>query len=160
VCDKTLQPLFIVLLQLILLSFGCGNQSPDVTEDGKGKAITSGSIQGGGLSATASSTGPTESESSQDTLSERAKNESPGQGPLVEVDWGREVNLDEMIAMAREDRIREIQWHVMPNILRAEASDGKIFHIKNENKGVDLRNKLIDAGVRIGRKGVIFRHVF
>ena len=79
---------------------------------------------------------------------------------LVEVDWGREVNLDEMIAMAREDRIREIQWHVMPNILRAEASDGGVFHLRNENKGVDLRNKLINAGVRLGKGGVLFRHVF
>ena len=80
--------------------------------------------------------------------------------PLVEVDWGLEVNLDEMIAMARQDRIREIQWHVMPNILRAEASDGEVFHLRNENKGVDLRNRLIDAGVGLGKNGVRFRHVF
>lgn len=79
---------------------------------------------------------------------------------LVEVDWGREVNLDEMITMATQGRIREIEWHVMPNILRAEASDGEVFHLRNENKGVDLRNRLIDAGVGLGKNGVRFRHVF
>jgi len=119
--------LFIVLLQAIFLSAGCGNQSADISEDGKTEAITPDSGQ---------------------------------EESLVEVDWGREVSLDEMIAMAREDRIREIQWHVMPNILRAEASDGEILHLRNENKGVDLRNTLIKAGVRIGKRGVLFRHVF
>jgi len=77
-----------------------------------------------------------------------------------EIDWGREVRLDEMIAMAQSGQILEIQWHVMPNILRAQAADGGIFHLRNENKGVDLRNALIEAGVRIGKDGVQFRHVF
>jgi hypothetical protein len=77
-----------------------------------------------------------------------------------EVDWGREIDLDEMIAMARGARIREIQWHVLPNILRAQTSDGEIFHLRNENKGVDLRNTLINAGVKVGKGGVLFRHVF
>ena len=127
VSDRAIQSFFIVLLQAILLSTGCGNQSADISEDGKSKGIT------------------------RDSRLEES---------LIEVDWGREVNLDEMIAMAREDRIREIQWHVMPNILRAEASDGGVFHLRNENKGVDLRNTLIDAGVQIGKGGVLFRHVF
>ena len=76
------------------------------------------------------------------------------------VDWGREVDLDKMIAMAREGRIKEIQWHVMPNILRAQAFDGQIFHLKNEDKGVDLRNTLIKEGVEIGEGGVLFKHFF
>ena len=76
------------------------------------------------------------------------------------VNWGREINIDEMTAMAKKDLIAEIQWHVMPNILRAEAFDGKIYHIKNEDKGVDLRATLIKAGVRIGKDGILFRHVF
>jgi len=78
----------------------------------------------------------------------------------AEVDWGREIDLDEMITMAREARIREIQWHVLPNILRAETSDGEIFHLRNENKGVDLRNTLINAGVKVGKGGILFQHVF
>jgi hypothetical protein len=62
--------------------------------------------------------------------------------------------------MAKSGRIQEIQWHVMPNVLRVLTLDGRIFHLKNENKGVDLRNMLIDAGVRIGKGGISFRHVF
>ena len=78
----------------------------------------------------------------------------------MEIDWGREVTLDEMISMAKEGRIVEIQWHVMPNILRARAADGTIYHLRNENKGVDLRSKLIEAGVQVGEGGLQFRHVF
>lgn len=78
----------------------------------------------------------------------------------MEIDWGREVTLDEMISMAKEGCIVEIQWHVMPNILRARAADGIMYHLRNENKGVDLRSKLIDAGVQVGEGGLQFRHVF
>ena len=127
VSNRAIQSLYIILLLAIFLSAGCGNQSADISEDEKTKAITPDSSQ---------------------------------EESLFEVDWGREVNLDEMIAMARADRILEIQWHVMPNILRAEAPDGEFFHLRNENKGVDLRNTLINAGVRIGKGGVQFRHVF
>lgn len=77
-----------------------------------------------------------------------------------DIDWGVEVDLDEMMAMAREGRIVEIQWYVMPNVLRATASDGSVYSLRNENKGVDLRSRLIDAGIRIGEGGVGFRHVF
>jgi hypothetical protein len=77
-----------------------------------------------------------------------------------EIEWGREVNLDEMIALAQAGQIEEIQWHVLPNILRAQAPEGEIYHLRNENKGVDLRNKLLEAGVRLGKEGVLFRHVF
>ncbi len=84
--------------------------------------------------------------------------EKPNRAP--EIDWGKEITLDEIIAMAKSGQIQEIEWHVMPNIIRAQASDGRIFHIRNENKGVDLRNKLINAGVRIGEGGISFRHVF
>ena len=77
-----------------------------------------------------------------------------------EIDWGEEVDLEEMIAMAKDNRIEEIQWHVMPNILRARTEDGTVYHLRNENKGVDLRSKLIEAGVEVGKNGVQFRHVF
>jgi hypothetical protein len=76
------------------------------------------------------------------------------------INWGEEVNLDEMIAMAKEGKIKEIQWHVLPNILRAETGNGKFFHLKNEDKGVDLRNTLIKSGVRIGDGGIEFKHLF
>ena len=76
------------------------------------------------------------------------------------IDWGQEVSLDEMIAMAKEGQLLEIQWHIMPNILRARASDGSIYHFRNENKGVDLKNRLIEEGVPIGKEGLQFRHFF
>ncbi len=86
--------------------------------------------------------------------------EVPSDRISEKVNWGREITLDEIIAMAKDGQIQEIEWHVMPNILRAQASGGRIFHLRNENKGVDLRNKLINAGVRIGNGGITFRHVF
>ncbi len=88
------------------------------------------------------------------------KNKTREEHAATDVNWGREINLDEMIAMAKKGRITEIQWHVMPNILRAETVDGEVFHIKNENKGVDLRNKLINAGVKVGAGGITFKYFF
>jgi hypothetical protein len=88
------------------------------------------------------------------------ENESQKERAVEDIDWGREVNLDEMITMAKKGQIVEIQWHVMPNILRAQASDGRIYHLRNENKGVDLRNTLINAGVKVGKEGILFRYLF
>jgi len=90
----------------------------------------------------------------------RPAGETRENGSSEKIDWGRETTAGEIVAMAKKGEIREIQWHVMPNVLRAEAADGRIFHIKNENKGIDLRSMLIDAGVRVGNGGVSFRHVF
>ncbi len=89
-----------------------------------------------------------------------AKDKPQNENTSGHVDWGHEVNLNDMVAMAKKGQIKEIQWHVMPNILRAQTFDGQIFHLKNENKGVDLRNTLIDAGVKIGEGGVLFKHFF
>ena len=94
--------------------------------------------------------------SSESTTKDKSHNEHTSDP----INWGREVTLDEMVAMVKEGRIEEIQWHVMPNILRAQAFDGQIFHLKNEDKGVDLRNTLINAGVKIGEGGVLFKHFF
>ena len=121
ISNKTIRSFSIVLLPVLLLSFGCGSPPVDGTE---------------------------------------ASQPAADQSTFEEIEWGREIGLDEMIEMARSGRIREIQWHVLPNILRARASDGSIYHLRNENKGVDLRNRLIEAGVRIGKGGVLFRHVF
>lgn len=88
------------------------------------------------------------------------KEESPAETGLEKIDWGPEISLAEMMAKAKSGEIREIEWHVMPNVLRAQTCNNRIFHLKNENKGVDLRNKLINAGVKIGKGGVVFRHVF
>ncbi|NLD35309.1 MAG: hypothetical protein GX654_00385 [Desulfatiglans sp.] len=96
-------------------------------------------------------------ESSKDSTPDNRSSDAHGSSVI---NWGEEVNLDEMIAMAKEGKIKEIQWHVLPNILRAETGDGKFFHLKNENKGVDLRNTLIKSGVRIGDGGIEFKHLF
>ena len=89
-----------------------------------------------------------------------APDEAPQDQDLEKVDWGRGITLDGIIAMAQSGRIKEIEWHVMPNIIRILASDGSFLHFRNENKGVDLRNTLINSGIRIGKGGIIFRHVF
>jgi len=86
--------------------------------------------------------------------------DAPANQDFEKTDWGVEITLDEIVAMAKGGRIQEIQWHVMPNVLRVLTPEGEIFHLKNENKGVDLRNMLMDAGVRIGKEGIRFRHVF
>ena len=92
----------------------------------------------------------------ESTTTDKPKNEQTSSHP----EWGSEINLDKMVTMAKEGQIEEIQWYVMPNILRARASDGQILHLKNENKGVDLRNTLINAGVKVGEGGVLFKHFF
>jgi hypothetical protein len=97
---------------------------------------------------------------SQPAVSTNISPSEPAPSAEDEIDWGREISLDELIAMTQGGQIQEIQWHVMPNILRALASDGSIFHFRNETKGVDLRNTLIEAGVKIGKGGVSFRHFF
>lgn len=89
-----------------------------------------------------------------------AEDKSRNENNSSHVDWGIEINLDKMVAMAKEGQIEEIDWHVMPNILLARTSDGRIFHIKNENKGVDLRSTLVKAGVKTGEGGILFKHFF
>jgi hypothetical protein len=84
----------------------------------------------------------------------------PKDQEFEKIEWGHEIKLDELVMLAKSGQIREIEWHVMPNVIRAVASDGRIFHFKNENRGVDLRNLLINAGVQIGKGGISFRHVF
>jgi hypothetical protein len=86
--------------------------------------------------------------------------ETPKDNTSMKIDWGREATLEEIIAMAKSGEIQQIEWHVMPNIIRAQASDGRIFHLRNENKGIDIRSVLINAGIHLGKGGVDFRHMF
>ena len=79
---------------------------------------------------------------------------------FIEVDWGREISLDEIMTMAKSGRIQKIEWHVMPNIIRFLTVDDKIFHLRNENKGIDIRSKMTDAGLKIGKGGIDLQHVF
>ena len=79
---------------------------------------------------------------------------------LDKIDWGRETALDEIIAMAKSGEIQQVEWHVMPNIIRAQAKDGRVFNIRKENKEIDIRNTLINAGIQIGKSGISLRYVF
>ncbi len=81
-------------------------------------------------------------------------------GEFKKINWGREATAGDIVAMAKDGKIREIEWHIMPNILRALAWDGRIYYVKNANKGVDMRGMLLKKGVRVGKGGVEFRHVF
>ncbi len=78
----------------------------------------------------------------------------------AKLDWGEEITLDQIVQLARNGQIHEIQWHVMPNIIRAQALDNRIFHLKNENKGVDVRKVLEESGILIGEGGITFRYLF
>jgi hypothetical protein len=138
--NRISQFFLIILLQSLFLLSGCGDNRNE--NAGISKLQKPGSTP---LNTSVPST---------------SEGESQNQGTSTDVDWGSEVSLDEMITMTRNGRIVEIEWHVMPNILRAKTSNGEIFHLKNENKGVDLRATLINAGVKIGEGGVLFKHVF
>ncbi len=149
----------------MLLLAACGDPSVDGPESVNPDAIARGIAQKEKTPVFLPAAQPTESEKQGAEIQEElppdpAKEESPKETGFEEVEWGREISLAEMITMAKGGEIREIQWHVMPNILRAQAFDNRIFHLRNENKGVDLRNMLIREGVRIGNGGIAFRHVF
>ena len=143
----------------------CGGQPASSPEGGPKKALPQDCPKEEELRPVPSALPPKER---AEPAVKRAKFSSPDPAPdeaqksqaLAKVDWGREITLNEIIAMAQSGQIREIEWHVMPNIIRILASDGRLFHFRNESKGVDLRNTLINAGIRIGKGGVIFRHVF
>jgi len=137
ISNRLTQLYFVILFPAIFLPAACGEQSSASPEADKPKIAADVASQ-----------------------EEKLEDEHQKEQAFEDVDWGLEVNLDEMVAMAKKGQIVEIQWHIMPNILRAQASDGRIYHIRNENKGVDLRNTLINAGVKVGKEGVLFRYLF
>ena len=156
--------LIVALLTIFLLA-ACGSQPAGSPDAGKMRAMPQNLQKEEELRPVHSSTQPkerAEPEVRRAKLSspDPAPDEAPKDQDLEKVDWGRGITLDGIIAMAQSGRIKEIEWHVMPNIIRIFASDGSFFHFRNENKGVDLRNTLINSGIRIGKGGIIFRHVF
>jgi hypothetical protein len=86
--------------------------------------------------------------------------ETEEDGEFEKIDWGKEATAGEVVAMAKSGDIREIEWHIMPNILRAVASDGRFFFVRNENNGFDMRGMLVKSGVQVGKGGIPFNHVF
>ena len=149
----------------IIMLAACGDASIDNPELNNPDRIASDIVQEEELPAIPSREQAKEPEEAKTEtpeirLPDPVKEDPPEETGTEVIEWGQEIDLAEMIAKARSGEIQEIQWHVMPNVLRAQTLDDRIFHLKNENKGVDLRNALIDAGVQIGSGGVIFRHVF
>jgi len=137
ISNRLTQLYFVILFPAIFLSAAFGEQSSGSPQAGTPKIAADAASQ-----------------------EEKLEDKSQKEQAFEDVYWGLEVNLNEMIAMAKKGQIVEIQWHIMPNILRAQASDGRIYHIRNENKGVDLRNTLINAGVKVGKEGILFRYLF
>lgn len=155
----------VIILPAILLLAACGEQPGGSPEAVKPKTAAGIDSQEEKIPAVSSPAEPVEPEKPElkprEIIShDPPENKSQKERAVEDIDWGREVNLDEMITMAKKGQIVEIQWHVMPNILRAQASDGRIYHLRNENKGVDLRNTLINAGVKVGKEGILFRYLF
>jgi hypothetical protein len=155
----------VVPLLAILLSAGCGSHpagSPEAESIGLTSKHTQEKAPQSSTSAIAQSKEPAEANEGQIKF----QSPNPAQDkPSVskssdKVNWGREITLEEILSMAKAGELKEIEWHVMPNIIRLFAWDGRVFHFRNENKGVDLRNVLINQGIQLGKDGVVFRHVF
>jgi len=156
---------FVILLSAFLLTAACGEQpggSPESVKPETAADVVSQEEKLPAVSSPAEKVEPEKSEPKPREIipADPPEKESQKEQALEDIDWGLEVNLDEMITMAKKGQIVEIQWHVMPNILRAQAADGGIYHLRNENKGVDLRNTLINAGVKVGKEGILFRYLF
>lgn len=163
--NKLMRAILGILCAAIFSLAACGDSSIDNPELSKPEAIAPDIVPKEELPEPPPAVQPPEPEKQQAEIPENrlpdpVEEEFSRDSAAVDVEWGQEIDLAEMIAKAKSGEIREIQWHVLPNILRAEAVDNQIFHLRNENKGVDLRNTLIREGVQIGNRGVTFRHVF
>ena len=171
--NRLMKPIWGTLAVVVFLLAACGESPINDPELGNPEISVSEIVPKEELPAISPDPQPPESEELESKIPENPLPDPAEEAPPVpaevqsqreasdeEIDWGQEVNLAEMIAKAKSGEIREIQWHVMPNVLRAQTFNNRIFHLKNENKGVDLRNTLISAGVKVGRGGVTFRHVF
>ena len=150
---------------ILFLAAACSTHPPGAPETEKTGA-TSAEItkqkESSSVSSPPQRTEPAERkvEPIKNSSSDSSAGETQRNNDIVEIDWVRETTLDEMLSMAKSGEIQQIEWHVMPNIIRAQASDNRIFHIRNENKGIDIRNALINAGIPTGKGGINFRHVF
>lgn len=165
ISNKPIRPIFPIASLAIFLLVACGGHPTGSPEAEKTKAIPAGFQKEKEPRPVPSPAQPKESagrkvKPSKIPSTDPFTDETPRDQAFEKVDWGRAITLDEIIAMAKSSEIQTIEWHVMPNIIRAQASDGRIFHIRNESKGVDMRNTLINAGIQVGKGGISFRHVF
>ena len=162
---ESIKPIILMAALAMLLAVACGLR-PDVSPDAeKTEAIPKNlpkekEPQPVSLPAKRTETAGHKAKSAQNSATDPSADEIPEDPANNKIDWGREVTLDEILAMAKSGAIQQIEWYVMPNIIRAQTIDGRIFHIKNENKGIDIRNTLIKAGIQVGNGGISFRHLF
>lgn len=165
VSNESIRPTLAVASLTLLMAVACGTHPIGAPEAEKTKALP-GQIQ----EAKETQSVPLPARRVESAGSRLQPAKSPPPDPLIDetpkdqtsntINWGREATLDEIMAMAKSGEIQQIEWHVLPNVIRAQAANGRIFHIRNENKGIDMRNTLIDAGVNLGKGGIVFRHVF
>ncbi len=163
--SESLGSTFAFASLILLVAAACGTHPAGGPEAEKAKALP-GQIQ----EANEPQSAPLPARRVESGFSELKPTKSPSPDPLMvetprnqgsgTIHWGREATLDEIMAMAKNGEIRQIEWHVMPNVIRAQAADGRLFHMRNENKAIDIRNTLIGAGINLGRDGIVFRHVF
>lgn len=76
------------------------------------------------------------------------------------IDWGSKISMEEVIVLAKSEDLFEIQWHVMPNVVRVLMQDGSIYHFENANIGIDIEKTLNDAGVKTRKGGISLRYSF
>jgi hypothetical protein len=165
VSNESIRPTFAVASLILLVAVACGTHPAGAPEAEKTKALP-----GRTQEAKEPQPVPLPARRVESAGSRLKPTKSPSPDPLIDetpkdqtsntINWGREATLDEIMAMAKSGEIQQIEWHVLPNVIRAQAANGRIFHIRNENKGIDMRNTLIDAGVNLGKGGIVFRHVF
>src|SRR4030043_175354 len=112
--NRRTQLYFVILLPAVFLLAARGEQSSGNSEAGKPKIALDAASQEEKLPAISSPAGPAEPVKSgpkprEIIPADPPEDESQKEQAFEDVDWGREVNLDEMIAMAKKGRIVEIQ---------------------------------------------------
>lgn len=83
-----------------------------------------------------------------------------GENGAEQIDWGQEVSPEKLLKLARSEDLFEIQWHVMPNVIRILMKGGEIYHVKNEKLSLDILKYLENAGIKVGKGGITFRYSF
>ena len=143
---------------------GCGSKQPEL---GRATAAPADIPAVESSSATPSSTPgeDTNSPAKQATSSSARPTSASGEDIDAEngaeqIEWGQQVDPEKLLELARSGDVFEIQWHVMPNVIRFMMNDGKIYHLKNAEVSIDILKFLENAGIKVGKEGITFRYSF
>jgi hypothetical protein len=163
--NKSIRPIFAIALLGICLVVACESRPGGSPEAERTNAVPVDSRKTKEQQAAPLPARPMESagrkiQRAKTQTSNPLTDETPSESALDKIDWGQETALDEFIAMAKSGGFHQVEWHVMPNIIRAQTPDGRVFHIRNESKEIDIRNTLIKAGIQVGKGGINLRYVF